>query len=493
MLVRFRLFVARDRIHSMRVRTSLFTTFLLVGLFLGFGRGTGAASAMAQVGPPALAPSVEGGAAVDTFSVDDVVRQALDDNPAIRAAQQARVAASASVREVQSERFPVLQGETNYRRLSGNIDYTADLSSIPGLQGEPVTFAPAIVNRYAARASVEQPIFTGFRISNRVEAARARTQAAQAEGRLTQSEVSYNARVAYWTLYEARAREEALADAVRQLERRLTDTRNRREVGRTTESEVLRVKARRDQVRVERLQAESEAASARRTLNDQMGRPLDATVVLEDTVTLANDRYEEEVLADRARELRPDLEALRQTVRAREAEVDAAQSNWYPQLALTGSYLYGRPNEQLFPPEDRFRGTWEVGVHVSWRLSTGGRTDAATDRAEARRLQARYELEDRRRAVTVEVKKQFQNVRQAREAVLAAETSLESAREATRSVRSHYEEGMTVLSDLLEAERTLREARARLAAGQADYGRARAAFLRAIGQTRDIDPGSPGR
>lgn len=483
MLVLFRLLIARDRDHSMRVRTSLITTFLSVGLLLGFGGGGGAGSAVAQVGPAASTPRGESGVAVDTFSVDDVVRQALDDNPAIGAAKQARAAAAASVREARSQRFPRIQGQTDYRRLSGNIDYTADLSDVPGFGDESITFAPAIVNRYAARASVEQPVFTGFRISNEVDAARARTQAAQAEGRARRSEVAYDARVAYWTLYEARARETALAKTLSQLERRLTDIRNRREVGRATETDVLRVKARRDQVRVQRLQAESEALSARRTLNDHMGRPLDATIVLKDSVTFGDRSLEEDVLVGRARERRPDLQALQQTLRAREAEVEAAQSAWYPHLVLTGGYLYGRPNEQLFPPEDRFRGTWEAGVQLSWRLSTGGGTDAATDRAEARRLQAQYELQDRRRAVIVQVKNQIQNVRQAREAVSAAETSLQSADEVTRSVRSRYEEGVTVLSDLLDAEQALREARARLAAAEADHGRARAALARALGQT----------
>jgi outer membrane protein TolC len=40
---------------------------------------------------------------------------------------------------------------------------------------------------------------------------------------------------------------------------------------------------------------------------------------------------------------------------------------------------------------------------------------------------------------------------------------------------------MAVVSDLLDAERALREARAQLAAAQADYALARAALDRAVG------------
>jgi outer membrane protein TolC len=49
-------------------------------------------------------------------------------------------------------------------------------------------------------------------------------------------------------------------------------------------------------------------------------------------------------------------------------------------------------------------------------------------------------------------------------------------------VQSRAEQGMVVVSDLLEAERALRTARADLAAAQADYALARAALDRALGR-----------
>ncbi|PQJ34375.1 hypothetical protein BSZ35_06960 [Salinibacter sp. 10B] len=420
---------------------------------------------------------------VDTLTADAAVQRALTEHPRVQAARQQRTAAAASVREARSEWFPVIEGQARYRRLSENVDYTVDLPTLPGSGGERVTFAPAILNRYAAQARVEQPLFTGFRIPNQLEAAQAQTRAARAQVDATRTTVAYETRAAYWRLYEAQAREAAASDALRQIERRLTDVQNRQAEGMATETDVLRVKARRDQVRLEQIQAQNDVQTARRQLNDKLRRPLDAPVALADTVTIdAPALPDASRLVARAREHRGDLEALRQTVTARDAEVDVAQSGWYPQISLFGSYLYARPNEQLFPPEDQFEGSWEAGVSLSWRLSVGGQTDAAADRARAQRLAARYELQDRRQAVTVEVRTQVQNVRQAREAVRAAETSVQSAQEAYRSAQSRYEEGMAVVSDLLDAEQARRRARARLAAAQAEYALARAALDRALGR-----------
>jgi outer membrane protein TolC len=419
----------------------------------------------------------------DTLTAGAAVERALTENPRIQAARQQRTSAAASVREARSEWLPVVEGQARYRRLSENVDYTVDFPTLPGSGGGQVTFAPAILNRYAMQAQVEQPLFTGFRIPNQLDAAQAQTRAAQAEVTATRATVAYETRAAYWRLYEAQARERAASDALRQIERHLTDVQNRQAEGMATATDVLRVKARRDQVRVEQIQAQNDVQTARRRLNDKLHRPLDAPIVLADTVTIdAPALPDSSTLVARARAQRGDLEALRQTVTAREAEVDMAQSGWYPQISLFGSYLYARPNEQLFPPEDQFEGSWEAGVTLSWRLSVGGQTDAVTDRAQAQRLAAEYELQDRRRAVTVEVRTQVQNLRQAREAVRAAETSVRSAQEAYRSTQSRYEEGMAVVSDLLDAEQARRRARARLAAAQAEYALAQAALDRALGR-----------
>ncbi len=451
---------------------------LVLALVLGLTGLICAAPTGAQVPESGGGPA----AAADTVTVNEAVRRALRETPTIQAAEQQAVAAAASAREARSAWFPVVRGQASYRRLSDNVDYTVELPGVPGSGEQPVTFAPAILNRYAARASVEQPLFTGFRIPNQHDAAQARTRAARARVDATEQEVAFETRATYWELYRARVQAQAMAKGVRLIEQRLTDVRNQRAAGRATDAEVLRVKARRDRIRAERLQARNAVQSARRTLNDLMGRSLEVAVALADTVTVDSVDQSPAALVERAAQQRPDLRALRQTAQARASEVDVAQSDWYPQVILSGSYLYARPNEQLFPPEDRFQGTWEAGVTLSWDLSLGFRTDAAADRAQAEWRQARYELQDQRQSVRNEVRKRVEAVAQARQAVRAAETSLESARAAYQSVQSRFEEGMVVVSDLLDAERALREVRSQLAAAQADYALARAALARAVGE-----------
>ena len=132
------------------------------------------------VGPsPAGKQTSDVSARPDTVTVEQAVQEALRANPTIQAAEQGATAAAASVREARRAWFPEVSGQASYRRQSGNVDYTVEL---PGQMGnQPVTFAPAILNRYSTRASVTQPLLTGFRLPHRHDAAQVPTEAALAE------------------------------------------------------------------------------------------------------------------------------------------------------------------------------------------------------------------------------------------------------------------------------------------------------------------------
>jgi len=417
---------------------------------------------------------------VQALTVRDAVRAALESSPTLRAARHDRRAAAASVREAQAAWLPAARADVQYRRLSDNVDYTVNLPSLSGGPDESVTFAPAILNRYGVRASVDQPLFTGLRVPNRIRATRADAGAADARVQATETDVVFEARQAYWNLYEARAQQDAATLALRQIERRLQDVKNRESAGLATETDVLRVRSRRDRLRVAAIEAQTVVAAARRTLNDRMGRPLESAVQLADTVDAAAGLPERTDALRRAERQRGDVRALQETVAARQARIRVAQSEWFPSIFLTGTYVYARPNDQLFPPEDRFQGTWEAGVSLSWRLSAG--TRPGVERAQARTNQSRQRLQQRRRAVRLEVRNLMQRVEQARRAVAAASTSLESAAAAYRSAQTRYDAGLSILSDLLDAERGLRAARADLASTQAGYAIARAALDRALGE-----------
>ncbi len=418
---------------------------------------------------------------------EECVQIGLENNRSVHAAQAQVDGAEARHWEAQTARLPQLRGQGQYRRLSDipEFDIPFPLPDQPG--GESITIAPAIRDRYTLQASVQQPLFTGRRLTNQVRAARHEEAAARHEAQATAGEVAYQVRAAYWQLKKALAARDVVAKALEQAEAQLADVQNRRAQGMALESDVLAVQARRSEIRLQQLDAADAVRIARLNLNQRMGISLDTRIEPVGTVDVQPLADSLSTLTARALRQQPELRALNETVQALDASVGAARAGWFPDVRLQGTYTYARPNPLIVPQEDAFAGTWEAGVALSMDLWTWGRTRAQVDQAQAERRRAEAQREDLRRAVRLDVTRQVLAVRRAIEAVQVAEQGRREAEAAYRNLQNQFQQGAALTAELLAAEATFRRAELRHAEARADYAIARSALRRALG----ADPRRP--
>jgi outer membrane protein TolC len=426
--------------------------------------------------------------AVRALTADQCVQIGLESNRSVQASRAQIAAAEARHWETQTARLPQIQGQGQYQRLSDipEFDIPFPLPDDPGLS-ESITIAPAILNRYTLQASVQQPLFTGLRLTNQVRAAGHEEAAARHEAEATEGEVAYRIREAYWQLHNALAARAVVAKALEQAEAQLADVQNRRAQGMALESDVLAVQARRSEIRLQQLDAADAVRVARLNLNYQMGVPLDTRIEPTGSVNVRPLADSLSTLTARALQQQPELQALDETAQALDASVGMARAGWFPDVRLQGTYYYARPNPFIVPQDDAFAGTWEVGVALSMDLWTWGRTRAQVDRAHAERRQAEAQRDDLREAVRLDVTQQVLAVRRAIEAVQVTEQGRQEAEAAYRNLQARFQQGAALTTELLAAEATFRRAELRHAEARADYAIARAALRRALGD----DPRRP--
>ena len=58
--------------------------------------------------------------------------------------------------------------------------------------------------------------------------------------------------------------------------------------------------------------------------------------------------------------------ALLEGAGAARAQAGAQRAAGLPRLDAVGNAYYSRPNQRIFPLEDRFRGSWDAGLQLSW-------------------------------------------------------------------------------------------------------------------------------
>lgn len=416
---------------------------------------------------------------VQELTAAESVRQGLERNPRLRAALAEAAAAREVQREARGTLLPRVRSQAGYTRLGGEIPRGEFL--IPGLD-TAVTILPIEVNRYHTELSVEQPLFTGFRLQNRIRSAGHEAAAAALMAEQEAANVAFDIRSAYWSLTSAVAVRETLEGALTQVEEHVRNVAARVEAGTALGGELLTAQTRRSEVMLEQVEAENAVRLAQLELSRLVGLPLGTQVRPVEAPEADPAPLELEVLTARVIEVRPELTALDEQLRSLRAQLDISRGSRLPEVAFTGRYVYSRPNPYAFTEQDQFRGTWEAGIALQWGIWEGGQRQAQLRQLRARVQAAEARYAQAREQVAVEVARQYLESVRAAEAIRVAELNVRDAEETFRVVQQQFQEGVALSAQVLDAELALRAARSRRARALADQAIARAALLQAGGE-----------
>jgi outer membrane protein TolC len=413
------------------------------------------------------------------LSLDDAVRLSFDKSKSLHASLMKVQYADAKAGETGTLMLPSLKFNGGFTKLS---DIPAAQVSLP-IFPTPITLSPSIVNNYSARVTLQQPIFTGFRLQRSVDIADYTVQATQKEYDRDKSDLTFNVKTAYWNLAKSLELLNVVNENVEQVKAHLKDVQSWQGQGLITNNEVLKVQVQLSDVQLRQIDARNNVQLARIALNNVIGLPLDANIQLTTDIS-----HEHRVFSDlntlirQAQERRSEIKSLQYRVQASDAAVSLAQSSWWPQLYLVGNYVTARPNQRIFPSQDVFKDTWDVGISVSLDLWNWGTTLRQTDQARAQLEQVKDGLGQLQDVVALEVTRDYLNLGRARERISVAENGVKQAEENYRVTSGKFKQGLALNTDLLDAEVALLQAKTNYTQATTDYEMAEASLERSSGE-----------
>ncbi len=407
-------------------------------------------------------------------------------------ASEARLdAARSRAREIKAGRGPAFKLLASYARLSEvpPFEVTLPFASIlpPGFPNSFVV-SPNYYNSTMLRLSVLQPVFTGFRLSKGAAAAEALEDAAEEEIVRDRGEVSFAVRSAYWDYNLTVELGRAAAENTARLKAHLTRIKDFAGQGLATRNDVLRAEAELANAEVAALEVESGREVALTRLNSLLGLPLDTAIEIASaaeavpSLPFLEGESGPAGLVRRAEQNRPDLKSLDLRVRAAEASAAAARGSALPQVYLAGNYYLANPNPRLLPSQDKFYGTWDVGLTLSFDIWNGGQAAEQARQAEAQLTQAREMRRQVAELITLEVTQGRLAVARAEQRVAAAGRAVASARENLRVTQDRFQEKVATSVEVLDAETLLLQARTAEVQAWTDLAVARARLMKALGE-----------
>ena len=421
-------------------------------------------------------------AAADTLTLDDAVRVALERNAGLRATSAQVDVAASQAKAARAGFSPQLNARYTVRRSNNPLDSLADNLNTRSI--DPATdFTADALNHpdyttlHATEIGVQWPLYTGGRSVAEVGAARAQVRAAEDERERARERVIYDTTLAYRGVQAAHAGLIVADEAVAAAERHARTTARLLRDRRIVASDKLTAEVNLSLVEANRAQAHTRQETALDALRRALGLAHDAPIavmnwdaepVLPVLPQLA--ALEQQALARRA-----DLRAEEHRLRAARAGVRAARAAFKPQVSIGAARTWYDDSFNLDNASNSVMG------QVQWNLWSGGqhteRMRAATHGAAALEAQ----LEDRRAGVLLEVRTAYRALAEARTRLGICADNIGKANKTVELVQGRYGEGRTLLIDLLQAERTLVDARREKLEAQFALARAEAALRYAIG------------
>lgn len=412
-----------------------------------------------------------------SLSIDQAIELGLKNSKMLHSSLMKVKSAEAKVKEVSAMRLPSLKLSARYTRLS-KVDpfiITTPFGSFP--------IAPGIYDNYATQLSLSQPLFTGFRLIGNVKLNEELSNATNEEYNKDKSELLFNIRNSYWSVFKAQQFKKVMDETVEQMKAHLNDAKNLEKVGMLTKNDVLKLEVQYSNVLYQQIDAENAVKLSVVALNNTLGIPIETQTEITSSANLNEYQTDDlEKLVSSAIERRPEVKAADSRIRASEAGVTLAQSSWYPQIALYGNYYYSKPNQRILPSRNQFDATWDAGVMLNMNIWDWLTTKHQTDQAEAQLEQAKDGLGLIKDGITLEVTSNYLTVNQAKRKIDIAKLGVEQAEENLRVTSDKFKSGYASSSELIDAETALIAAKTNYTTSVVDYELAKAKLEKSIGK-----------
>ena len=390
------------------------------------------------------------------------------------------MSASAQVTSATSQLLPQLGFSASYMRLSNVPPFEV---SFPPIVTKPIVISPTILDNYNLKVNLQQPLFTGFRLTSLRSAAKSNYEAVNSDYQNEMNETAFKIQNAFWNYYKAQLNDSVIAENLNQIKQHLDDTKNFLANGQATKNDYLKLEVQYSSTQLQRIEADNNLDIARMAFNQAINLPLEEqTQIKVEAPDVKIVDYKIDDLQNEAKNERNELKAIQYRVEASNDNLRASNSAWFPSIYLVGDYYYNKPNSRYFPAVDEFKNTWDLGVSLSWTIWNWGYTSSQSTIAEQNKIQAETSLSQLKDAVEIEVYQNYLTFRRAYDKVNVSKLGVEQANENYRITQEKYNTQTASSTDLIDSETALLQAETNYNNSLVDYEVAKVRLEKSTGK-----------
>ncbi len=420
----------------------------------------------------------------DTLSIDlsQSINLALKNNHDIAIANYKIDEADAGVKSARTNFLPKLKAQATYTRLDEipYLDASAfgsifeplqapfenlvqngylDPATLSGLSGasSPGKIYVGDDDNYKINLSLQQPIFTGFKLRNNLKITKYQRLSAKLLKQRTKETVRQQVTQAYWDLLSTQEFMKVTEEAIKQLESHVTDLKNLLKAGMVIKNDLLRAELALSNVRLKNIKVRNGVRLANAVLCNLLVIDQNTIIVPTEKISIEEIQLPTlDSLFQTAKANRPDFQALDYNVKALGKLKAIKKAAYLPQVALVANYDWNRPNREYAP---EFYSSWNINLVATLDLFSWGQRHHEIQKVEAQKRQLSEFKSQLADYITLEVRQAYLYVQEALQEVDIANLAVIQADENFRVSSTNYKAGVMTNSDLLDAQTALTQAK----------------------------------
>lgn len=308
-------------------------------------------------------------------------------------------------------------------------------------------------NMYAGAITLTQPLYMGGKIRAYNKITQYAEELARQQHHTGMQEVILSTDQAYWQVISLVNKKKLAEGYLKLLQKLESDIDHMIAEGFATKADGLSVKVKVNEAEMTLTKVEDGLSLSKMLLCQLCGLDLSTNVVLADENM--NDlpillKENSEINMETAYASRPELKSLELASLIYKQKVNVTRAEHLPTVALLGNYLVSNPSVYN-GFENKFKGMWNVGVMVQVPIWNWGEGVYKTKAAKAEAQIAKYQLQDAREKVELQVNQAAFKVTEAKKKLIMASKNLEKANENLRYATLGFEEGVIAPANVLEA------------------------------------------
>jgi outer membrane protein TolC len=337
---------------------------------------------------------------------------------------------------------------------------------------------------YLAGVMLEQPVYTGGKISAGNKMASIGIEMADENVELEQMNTIEESDNAYWTYISVSQKVKLAQQAVDMLTKLVEKASDAKEVGLSNRNDLLKAQVEHNNAKLNLQKAKNGLELSRMNLCRITGLPLNTEIVAVDTAVPVQPPAElalkEETITGR-----PEYQLLQKNVAMQEQNIRMAKADFLPTAGFQAAYSHIGGIE--FTGTDFTNTSLNVLASVKIPLFHWGEGVKKIKAARLDKEIQQLELEKNTQLLQLEAQQARLNVMLAWERIQMNETAVAQAKENLRVTRDNYEVGMETITELLMAQTNWQKAYSEWIDSRTEYKMKETAWLKSTGRLWKTD------